>query len=598
MRHFAPPALPSPGGGASEKSMPRPADQAGRGLVAAASAATRLERLDASEQSVIVVDLAGRLTWMNAESLRSVEICGCSSLLGRDWLEFWPAGERHVVAAALESARDGIPARFAAVSHTLAGDEAHWDVNITPDGPRIAGEPTFTVYMQDITERRLALARLNWAATHDGLTGLANRTLFYNSLDRMIESAKRTGERFALVAFDLDRFKQINERFGHNGGDVLLSAFAKRLAEITPAGGLAARFGGDEFALLANVVTDPTETIAYVESVLKYLRRPYVYGGRSIECTASAGIAIYPLAGDGPDALFTNADTALLAGKAEEPGRAVMFSGAMRQDLQRKVSALQVAATAIQADWIEPHYQPQMDLATGRLSGFEALLRWRQPNGPWQSPATISAAFADKVLATQITDIMLRKVIRDLNRWQRGGLAVPVAVNVSGADLQAEDFAGRLLGRLGEGGIALSLIEVEVTEGVFLGDGAAHVARVLRTLSDAGVRIALDDFGTGYASLSHLKHFPVNVIKIDRSFVSNVTTSHEDRTIVRTMIDLGKSMSIRVVAEGIEDGSQLSFLKQTGCDVGQGFWFGKAVPATEIEQRFSPMSLAFKSVLP
>jgi diguanylate cyclase (GGDEF)-like protein len=584
MRHFAPNVLAMRADGVHDGFASVASETAlERGMHLSAAVRARLDRLDASEQCISLIDMQGRLTWMNAAALRTVEKRHMAYEIGGDWLEMWPTSERSKVSAAIASAKAGIPTRFSGVSRTDAAGEADWDVNITPDGPRIAGVPTFTIYMHNVTQRRRAVDRLAWAATHDSLTGLASRSLYHDTLDHMIETSHRTGEAFALVAFDLDRFKQINERLGHAGGDALLRGFAARLAEMVPVGGLAARFGGDEFALLMKVEKSEPETIAFIETMLDCLRLPYEYAGRMIECTASAGIAIYPAAGRSADELFINADIALLSGKAQDPGRAVMFSGEMRQQLQRRASTLEVAAAALHGDWIEPHYQPKIDLATGRLCGLEALLRWRKPDGEWQSPATISAAFDDKCLATKITATMLQKVVLDLKRWQGLGCAVPVAVNASAADFQADDFAERLLEQLEQGGIPPALIELEVTENVFLGDGAAHVSRVLRVLSDAGIRIALDDFGTGYASLSHLKQFPVHVIKIDRSFVSSLTTSHEDRTIVRTMIDLGRSMSIEVVAEGIETAAQLAFLKGTGCNVGQGFLFGKAMPAAQIE---------------
>jgi diguanylate cyclase (GGDEF)-like protein len=555
-------------------------------LVIDPSAGVRLERLNASAQCILVVDLEGRAMWLNTAAQQVCDAGDFPADLGEDWLDYWPIDERPTIALALESARLGIPARFTAACRKTARHEAYWDVNVTPDGPRIAGRPSFTAYLHDVTDRRLALQKLQWTAMHDGLTGLANRTLFYDSLDRTIEHARKSRGEFVLLVFDLDQFKQINERLGHDGGDALLRDFARRLAGLVPDGGLAARFGGDEFALLMRAEGSRDEILASADEILAHLRFPFTYGGRSVECTASAGVAVYPHGGTTSDEIFQNADIALLTGKAQEPGRAVMFSGEMRQDLQRRASSLELAAAALQGDWIEPHYQPKIDLVSGQLCGLEALLRWKQPGGAWQSPFTISAAFNDRRVATKITDMMLRKVIVDLGRWLRFGCAVPVAMNASSADLERDDFAEFLLARLDEGGIPASLIELEVTEGVFLGQGAAHVGRVLRTLSDAGVRIALDDFGTGYASLSHLKQYPVHVIKIDRSFVSSLTTSHEDRVIVKTMIELGKSMSIEVVAEGIEDEEQLSFIKSAGCDVGQGYLFGKAMPATEVEESY------------
>jgi diguanylate cyclase (GGDEF)-like protein len=574
MQRFAPPSTPQSIG----DNVPNTAFDA--------DLSGRMALLDASEQGVFLISMDGRLAWMNAEAMRLTEVEDSATVIGRSWLHFWPHKQRGAVSAALTSARFGVPATFAATCPTVARAVAHWEVILSASDLTISGEPTLIAFIRDVSEREAALKGLEWTATHDGLTGLANRSLFYERLSDKIASAQAVNGRFALIAFDLDRFKQINERLGHAGGDSLLRGFAKRLAAVLPDKGLAARFGGDEFVALVDLPTDGHDVRALVESMLNCLRLPYEHAGRSIECTASAGIAVFPLGGLTADDLYMNADIALMAGKAQEAGRALIFSGEMRQALQRRASSLELAAAAVANDWIEPHYQPKFHLDTGELCGVEALLRWRKPGGQWQLPNTIAAAFDDKCLATKITDAMFEKIVSDLVRWQSSSSAVPVAFNATAADFQIEDFAERLLSRLGQAGVPPSFIELEVTEGVFLGDGAPHVARVLRKLSDAGVRIALDDFGTGYASLSHLKQFPVHVIKIDRSFVSSVAMSHEDRAIVRTMIDLGKSMSIEVVAEGIEHEAQLTFLRQARCDVGQGFHFSRAVPAAELETRF------------
>jgi diguanylate cyclase (GGDEF)-like protein len=573
MQHFAPTAAPLATGDTAPN------------IASNADLCGRLALLDASEQGVFLIDMDGRLAWMNAKASRLTEVKDPAAVIGRSWLTFWPPKEREVVSAALASARFGVPATFSAACPTAARVKAYWEVILSTSDVTISGEPNLIAFIRDVSERVSALEGLKWAATHDGLTGLANRSLFYDRLAERIASAQGLNSSFALVAFDLDRFKQINERIGHAGGDSLLRGFAKRLASILPDGGWAARFGGDEFVALVDVPAGD-DVRGLVESMLTCLRLPYEHDGRPIECTASAGVAVFPVGGLTADDLYMNADIALMACKAQEAGRALLFSGDMRQALQRRASSLELAAAAIANGWIEPHYQPKFHLESGELCGVEALLRWRKPCGEWHLPHTIAAAFDDKCLATKITDAMIGKILCDLVRWQDSSSVVPVAFNATAADLQIEDFAERLLIKLKQAGVPPALIELEVTEHVFLGDDAPHVARTLRKLSDAGVRIALDDFGTGYASLSHLKQFPVHVIKIDRSFVSSVAISHEDRAIVRTMIDLGKSMSIEVVAEGIEDEAQLTFLKKAGCDVGQGFHFAKAVPAAELETRY------------
>jgi hypothetical protein len=231
MKHFTPPGAPTSDNSAAEFGL-SPYLPFGdvSGLVVDLSAGVRLERLNASAQCILVVDLEGRAMWLNSAAQQMCHTGDFPVVLGEDWLDYWPVDERHTIASALEFARLGVPARFTAACRQAGRDDAYWDVNVTPDGPRIAGRPSFTAYLHDVTDRRLALQKLQWAAMHDGLTGLANRTLFYNSLDRMIEHARNSGEEFVLLVFDLDQFKQINERLGHDGGDALLREFARRLA--------------------------------------------------------------------------------------------------------------------------------------------------------------------------------------------------------------------------------------------------------------------------------------------------------------------------------------------------------------------------------
>jgi EAL domain-containing protein (putative c-di-GMP-specific phosphodiesterase class I) len=254
----------------------------------------------------------------------------------------------------------------------------------------------------------------------------------------------------------------------------------------------------------------------------------------------------------------------------------------MRGALQGRLSMIALARDALKNDRIEPFYQPKVNLRTGAIDGFEALLRWRDPRRGVQRPDTIAAAFDDVALAAELTDRMVERVIADIGDWRGRGLAFGhVAINAAAAEFRRGDFAERLLERLAEAAIPPELVQLEVTETVFLGRGADHVGRALRTLSSAGVKIALDDFGTGFASLSHLKQFPVDTIKIDRSFIRDIETDADARAIVRAVVNLAGSLEIAVVAEGIETESQHGRLIAKGCDVGQGYFYSAAVPAGE-----------------
>jgi EAL domain-containing protein (putative c-di-GMP-specific phosphodiesterase class I) len=310
-----------------------------------------------------------------------------------------------------------------------------------------------------------------------------------------------------------------------------------------------------------------------------------------LECLASIGASIYRPGAMDKVELMKQADIALY--EAKDGGRATfrIFEPSMLKEMQRRLSMLSVAREALRRNRIVPFYQPKVNLQTGRLAGFEALLRWRHPGRGIQTPDTLAAAFQDASLAHEISDRMIALVIKDVQRWIRAGVRFGhVAINAAAAEMKRGDFAERLLERLATAGVPTRCFQVEVTETVFLGEGTDYVEHALKTLSAAGVRICLDDFGTGYASLSHLKKFPVDIIKIDRSFLRDLDSHQDNDVIVRTIISLGKSLGIKVVAEGIETPAQSAHLRKYGCEYGQGFLFGAAVPRKEVPALTARMS--------
>jgi EAL domain-containing protein (putative c-di-GMP-specific phosphodiesterase class I) len=300
----------------------------------------------------------------------------------------------------------------------------------------------------------------------------------------------------------------------------------------------------------------------------------------------SIGASVSPQHGTTRTELLKHADIALYAAKAAGRGNLKIFEPRMRADAERRVAMLGLARDALRNDGIVPYYQPKVDLRSGRLQGFEALLRWKHPRTGVQAADSIAAAFQDGELAAEISDRMIERVIADLQIWTDGGLAFEhVAINAAAAEFKNASFAERLLERLHHAGLPTSILQLEVTETVFLGRGAEHVQEALKTLSTSGVAIALDDFGTGYASLSHLKDFPVDIIKIDQSFISKLETDEHDSAIVRAVIRLGRSLGIKIVAEGIETPMQAEFLRRNRCHVGQGYLFGPAEPASVAQAR-------------
>ncbi len=438
------------------------------------------------------------------------------------------------------------------------------------------------VTIRDVTEERSVEDRIRWAADHDGMTRLPNRTAFVNRLEHAIAAAVRQSTHVALVLFDVDHLKETNDTIGHDAGDLLLQTLADRLTQFFGKRGTVGRLGGDEFAAILEL-TDEDVMVVKVHAALDALREPFTYEGRIVDCQATAGGSVFPQHGADAAELLKAADIALYAAKASNRGGLRTFRPAMRADLQRRSSMISVARDAAREDRIVPYYQPKVSLHDNAICGFEALLRWRHPTLGLQAPGTIAAAFEDLDLATSISERMLTQIVGDMRRWLDDGVEFGrIAVNLSPAEFRHESLVSRVLERLYRAGIATSRIELEVTETVFLGRGADSVAQALNAFSREGVKIALDDFGTGYASLTHLKAFPVDVIKIDRSFVSSLDTSPNDAAIIDAVVGLGHKLGMEVVAEGVETEIQAKYLLDRGCHYGQGYLFGRAGPSATV----------------
>ena len=418
--------------------------------------------------------------------------------------------------------------------------------------------------------------KLRHVAEHDVLTGLPHRGLFHKRLMAAMRTAQETDTRVALLMVDVDHFKQINDSLGHDVGDMLLCRFARRLRLIVRKHDTVARLGGDEFGILLAGIDRHEEIAEIVRSLNERLHEPIKHGGRLIDCRASIGLAIFPDHAATAEALTKCSDLALAEAK-QSRGCVETFRQSMTEEFEREAQKLSVARAGLAGGHIVAHYQPKIDLNSGALVGFEALVRCCSTGGAPMLPEAFAAAFADRELAVAISRQMHARVLDDIRTWTDRGLAFGhVAINTGAADFYADDFAEGLLAEIDKRGLRPDMIELEVTEGVFLGRGSHHVARAIAILSNAGVRIALDDFGTGFASLTHLKQFRVDVLKIDRSFVDGIGKNLDDTAIVRALLGLGNSLGIETVAEGIETHAQARFMKSNGCDVGQGFLFSPA----------------------
>jgi diguanylate cyclase (GGDEF)-like protein len=420
-------------------------------------------------------------------------------------------------------------------------------------------------------------------AHHDALTGLPNRRVFQARCADAVTAAIAAGRGAAVMMIDVDHFKQINDSLGHDAGDTLLRHFAQRLRQAVRHADVVTRLGGDEFGVILSNVGGGEQLAALVASVHARLRQPLDYEGRAIECQASIGVARCPEHASSVAGMMKCSDLALAQAKVTRDC-AVIFKPALARQFQAKVNSLTKVRTMLRETRIVPHYQPKIDLRSGATIGFEALLRWQLPGGKAIARRELlEAGLSNRELSKEIGAQMFERVFADIAGWTRDGIAFGrIAVNICAADFAGNDFAERLLATLGAHAVSPTAIELEITEGVFLGRGSHHVGRALAKLAESGVRIALDDFGTGYASLAHLKRFPVHVLKIDRSFVSGLGRNPDDSTIVRALIALGSSLGVETVAEGIETVEQEKLVQAYGCDVGQGFLYGAARPASEV----------------
>ena len=418
-------------------------------------------------------------------------------------------------------------------------------------------------------------------AFHDSLTGLPNRALFQQRLEELTGGDEAAGG-FALLLLDVDEFKLTNDTLGHDAGDAVLLAFAERLKQTTRWDDLVARLGGDEFAVLLMGKNSARQLESFAAKLLACLRQPIEHRGKPIHCRASIGVSSSADAGTAAD-LLKHADLALYEAKASGRGAFRLYDPTMWSGMLIRREMLSVAAAALEGNFITPYYQPKIHLQTGEIVGFEALLRCCIPGHEPKGPECVTAAFEDLTLAVQLSDRMIDRVVQDIAHWRAAGLPFGhVAINAALAELRRGDFAERLLAKLDHAGIPPGCIQVEVTESVLLGHSIEQIEHTFGELAKMGVRLALDDFGTGFASLTHLKRFPIEIIKIDRSFVRDLQIDAEDGAIVDALIGLGRALKIEVIAEGIETSAQRDFLAALGCNVGQGYLFGAALPADKI----------------
>ncbi|HKS18820.1 MAG TPA: EAL domain-containing protein [Bradyrhizobium sp.] len=439
-------------------------------------------------------------------------------------------------------------------------------------------QPAILLALMDITERKRAEARLAFMAEHDSLTGLPNRNLLRQQMDDILLRTRRSSEKVAVLVLGLDNFKAVNDTLGHGVGDKLLRGVAKRLRSTLREEDTLARLNSDEFAIVQSGVTRPEDAVLLAKRLLEAIADPYLLDGHSVVIGASIGIAMSPGDGEESEKLLKNADMALSRAKNDCRGTFSFFEAEMdaRAQSRRKIEI--DLRDAIQNNRLEPHYQPVIDLSTGRITGFEALVRWPQPGRGMISPGEFIPVAEETGLISPLGGLMLRRACMDAAQWPDD---VRVAVNLSPLQFRAGNLLAQVMDALKQSRLPARRLELEITETLLL-EKSSQVLATLHALRALGVRISMDDFGTGYSSLSYLRSFPFDKIKIDQSFVRDLGSNRDAQAIVRSIISLGIGLGVTITAEGVETEAELSCLRAEGCHEGQGFLFSRARPNAEI----------------
>jgi diguanylate cyclase (GGDEF)-like protein/PAS domain S-box-containing protein len=534
------------------------------------------EAVDSLQIGITFSDAGGRIVYLNPAE---AEMHGyqVEELIGHEARDF--ASQRQRRQSPPANFREGGVWRRESVNRTRGGEEFPVLLTSIPVRDREQRYLGIVTTCENISDQKEAEEKINRLAYFDNLTGLPNRGMFLDRLHQSLALASRDGEKVGLVFLDLDNFKDVNDTQGHPAGDKLLCEVAGRLAGCIRESDVLARLGGDEFVVLLTSVGCQERIAAAAQRMLDTFVKPFLIDGRSVYSSASIGIALYPDDSRDASSLFRCADTAMYHAKNEGRSQFRLFSEEMNRKIMRRVALENSLRRGLEKREFFLHYQPQWDLKTDRMVGAEVLLRWQSEEFGLMPPSEFISLVEDSGLIFSIGEWVLKSACQQARRWADAGHPeFKVAVNVSGKQFKQGEFVPMVAGIIRETGVNPRSIELEFTESVIM-ENAERTMEKLAELRRMGLQMSIDDFGTGYSSLNYLKHFPVDRIKIDRSFVADVNRNGGDTAIVEAIITMGQSLSLKVLAEGVENSDQLHYLTALGCDEVQGYYLARPMLA-------------------
>jgi diguanylate cyclase (GGDEF)-like protein/PAS domain S-box-containing protein len=547
---------------------------------------TRLDAiLETAADGIVTFSSNGRIESMNdaaQQMFGTSEAAALQETVG----DFLTPSSSAAVLSVLDRVLKGEPDALTSLPDDVEGrriDGTPFPLTLSVSHLQLGPDDLFTAIIRDVSDRHALHRQLEYQATHDALTGLPNRSLFHANVERAIRSTAISGKSLSVLFLDLDRFKNVNDSLGHSIGDQLLCAVANRLTGTLRSDGTVARFGGDEFLILCEL-DEQTDVYPLANRLLESLRRPFDVGTEEVFLGASAGIAMYdPRVGGDVGTLIRNADVALYRAKEKGRSRYEVFDANIHARSRQRLATETGLRHAIERGELVTHYQPILSLTSDQFVGTEALVRW-QHDGRLMPPSNFIDIAEESGLIVDIGQWILHDACQQTYQWQQQAefVTLGVAINVSGRQLDQPDFPQRVREVLDATKIDPSTVTLEITETTLIYDDP-RTLRQLGALKELGVKIAIDDFGTGYSSIGYLRHLPIDTIKIDRSFISQLEHDHQTAAIVNTITTLAHTLGMKVVAEGVENARQLDTLRSAGCDWVQGFFFARPASAADIE---------------